>query len=744
MGTVVDTSLDDPRWNGAIANSGNFTTATAPMHVRSMWKGNYIYLSFISDLATSSGMGGGEPRDIFLGFRRATPQGTEQAYIFQFHLAANGTQTAQAMPACSTWKTDSTFECNDATAKPNYMRVFVDNGTQFTCGSVVMGEAFKQTAVPSWLTNNVHVWQTGSRWAVQMRLKLDDADPSNANQQLHANPTLEQGLEWAPAGIWYETTQSVAPDNLLSLLRLPTSNTGSFSRCAQPPSSDRIVHSSLAASGAPEWNALTLVGKAGATAPADCDTGLFIDRAHLGTLVNGAIDINFKAKDSAGNDVANTVIARVTNGTGSTVTGNVKALFKIADWGSTVAGTGDWIDIPARPASSSNTNPVQKSVSIPAGGTADLTFNWTLTPEEYCKYSLNVPGYLCEDCAAGSCTDAQNPCRRVKKPDGSYGTCQTVRTRSHQCISVALSAPNTNVKFSQALAFNNMDFGEMSAFAQDATIDVRGAPLVGASRDVILIVQARNMPAPPKTKPPRSSGLELLTNNSLKVARQIAGAHAKSLQTLGTAELDKRKVGRTALTLAKVNSDVRFKELGASDVVAFDRRRITLPTAEYQLTGDLVNIAADAVQASKVAGANKPAAELTRKLVHTVGPRIAAQIVPTIEVYPFYRPAKGNVYQPMQPFSVFLSHDGPLLGFKVSDLVGADGATVTKLATNTFQLKVPSAQTKARVTVKAESVDPPTTVPVMPHHGPGPHPPVVNPVTPPKPLKPLKPNWKLP
>lgn len=737
----IDTSLDDPRWNGANANSFNYASATAPMHVRSAWKDGYLYLSFISNLRTSVGSGGDNKRDIFLGFRRKTSIGGENAYIFQVHLGPDSSTSPKAVPDCARWD-GTTYECFGG-GKPVYMRTFADQGDPETCGSVPDGRKFKQIASPTWLANNVHSWQEGDRWAVQMRLKLqpdDDTDPATPPKTI---PTLEQGLEWN-GSIWYEATQSENATSLLSLGKLPDeTGVGTFTRCSQNLN-DRIVHATL---GDPNsWSAMSLLPK-GAAPDGTCDGGLKIDRGALGTLVDTPqsgwdtlpLGIGLKARNATNTALraVNSVVARVTNATSTAFTGQIRATFRIADWGATVAGKGDWITIPA---DAGTTNPVATptTFSIPGGGQKALGFNWTMNEKDYCKYSLDVPGYACESCTP--CADTGNGCTHLAN---TSDPCTPIKRKTHQCIQVELSAPNSKIKFSQASVFNNMDFGEMSTFQQDATIDVAGAPVVNGQREVILVVAARNLPAPTKTAV-RTTGLEMLANNSLSLARKVSASHAKTIKRMGKVEANKRIGARIALTMTVANANNRLKDLGSADLVAFDKTRIALPEDDYRVTGALIDIAADAVQRAKTptAGA-KPAAELTRRLVDTLGPTAAARVVPTIEVYPFFRPAKGDIFQPMQPFSVFLSHEGTMLGFKVSDLTGDN---LTKIDTNVYRLVIPAAKSKGTVTIKTEAVEPraplltPTRTLTIPGPGRRPVPPSL-PVV--KPIK-IKVKWRQP
>jgi hypothetical protein len=446
-GTRNDTSLDDPRWNGANADSYSYGSSSAPLHVRSVWKDDYLYLSFISDLSPNPT----NPRDIFVGFRRVNPiaanatTGTpaENAYIFQVHIEKDSVPDATAVPFCTKWAA-TTYACGDSTAKKVFWRVFADQGTDKTCGSLVMKRQFKQTANPGWVDGNVHAWQrSDGTWAVQMRVKLDRTSTSAAPSPLSKG--IEVGSMW-----WYEGTESTNPNNLdaFALGKLPATS-GTFCRFQQNLA-DEIVHEKLGS--ASEWAALELTAN-GAMRSSDCDNGLYIDRGHLGAVFDQAgpydnvgLSIDIKARRKSDNAAAaNTIIAQVVNGTGAPFSGKLRGRFKLADWGATVPGVGDWIDIPADPGTK---NPAEATVSnLAAGAQAAVSFNWTLTEPDYCKYSLAVPGFPCTACTP--CSDTVNGCTQVKKSDGSMGPCQPVKTRDHQCLQVEISAPNAAERVQQ-------------------------------------------------------------------------------------------------------------------------------------------------------------------------------------------------------------------------------------------------------------------------------------------------------
>ena len=130
--------------------------------------------------------------------------------------------------------------------------------------------------------------------------------------------------------------------------------------------------------------------------------------------------------------------------------------------------------------------------------------------------------------------------------------------------------------------------------------------------------------------------------------------------------------------------------------------RTVLPQDDYERAGKLLDLAGRAVD-------EQVSAELiTRDIVDLVGPTAAAEIVPTLEIYSFYRPApaaapspgsSGAVFMPMTSFSIFLSHQGALDGITWE----LDGAT--RIGENIYRLTVPVDRAR-RIRVRSQALEP--------------------------------------
>lgn len=94
---------------------------------------------------------------------------------------------------------------------------------------------------------------------------------------------------------------------------------------------------------------------------------------------------------------------------------------------------------------------------------------------------------------------------------------------------------------------------------------------------------------------------------------------------------------------------------------------------------------------------------LVHNAVSSLGPGEAAQLVPTLEIYPFFKPPNDVVYQQMTSFALFLSHEATLGGMRYE----VDGAT--RVAEDVYHLQIPvdfarKIQVRAQALVGNEAV----------------------------------------
>jgi hypothetical protein len=160
---------------------------------------------------------------------------------------------------------------------------------------------------------------------------------------------------------------------------------------------------------------------------------------------------------------SNTFHARPTNHAGRTLRGDdVKARFRIANWGSAVGDSPEWRDVSPECSAASG----EASSAVSDGANFDLECTWE-PGDELCQYDPNC--------------------------DGTY--------HHHQCILVELSHGGTaepGLVFSPGSAYRNMEVVAASTFEREAVVSVSGLEAIEGSsqRDVYLLVETHNLPSP--------------------------------------------------------------------------------------------------------------------------------------------------------------------------------------------------------------------------------------------------------
>ena len=702
-----DPALDDPRWNQATAHSFEFGSATAPLHVRALWTNNggeALLLSFVSDLSPNQTTAA---RDLFLGFRRAhpdtkntpDPSDDEYGYIIQIHLAAGGSGAAQPLAFCGKYSA--------CPANTNWWRTFLDANSTGQCPDTGHnGHLFSQfnggaTTTPpfSWLDNRVHFWK-GGKWAIQLRVPI-----AAANQPISAG--IEKG-----SSFWYEATM-VTTVPYASIAKWPlasTAKTGvTTSICPQQSTPDFLVHEELGSIDAtncplcaPDKFSKLTTDPAG-TPPTDCDSGLSIDSPRIGAVFNstGPFDTVGLTNDFkvVGSIAKNTVVAQIRNEDSTAAfSGKVQARFRLANWGSTAfnmgsTDTGTWDDIPGGAAvclGGGTTCTVQTIPQMqtpnPLNSQKAIFFDWTLGTgpsgaSEFCGYGLTPPG--------GSCTTTGCPTDQVKATGSA--TCVKIKN-SHQCMFVELSSPNSEASFVKASAFNNMNFGQMSVFAREALVDARGLPAAPGQpyQDIYLFAIPRNMPA---TVPPTTTVQQLVQQNAFALATEIAKPYRDDiarLQASDPAKLAEILRGLEQQRKQLPDTPSREPHHASDQEVAIRSAMRGMPNDEFERVHNILDIAVE----------QGTAEQLVHDAVTTLGPADAAQVVPTLEVYPYFQPlGVGHAYQPMTSFTVFLSHEAQLAGMHYE----IDGAV--RVAENVYHMRIPTGYAK-RIQVRAATIDP--------------------------------------
>ncbi len=749
--TTVDAALDDPRWLGATAQSFELGSARAPLHARALWATQgtqkYLYLSFIVDLEGLSTAGVATPRGLFLGFRRpapfthgnSDPSDDEYGYVFHFHLTTGAASGLVEPTHCTPYAS-----CDESSATPgNFWRMFVDRNQLGSCtagASTVNGPSFvaftgggPEGAPINWMKNEqaVRYWKLDAtqppllqnRWAVQLRLKVASAD----------NLPLEDGIP-PGATFWY---QGVA--ELTGTGGGPYAALGWWPReltepvCVNSGLPNMLVHPQLgdAASGCAgcSLDNYSRITTFTGTPPSDCDKGITIRHQNIGAVFDmpastdfAAVNptTSFKATRPDGTVAANTVIAQPVNLGPTDVVAPLMARFRLASWGSapyTPGDTGKWKDMRGAEngVCASGTPPTctpayrvpglidANNDGLPDPGTNNrgaITFQWTIGNDptigasEYCKFGLTPPGGSCSacSCAGEPNCDAAADAGTQATVGATVSPCVS-RNYEHQCMFVELLAPNGGVNFVQQSSWNNMNFDQMSVVSREALIDARQLPFGKDQKeqDIYLIVMPRNMPKSVQITPkdPTSiDGTAYIRERALARAEVIAAPYIKDIAPLNEQQIleiaaQYNRQSAPVFHIPKMSNPLieRFKRV--------QKALIIMPEPDFRKVGGML----------KLISVNAKPDVLTEALVREIGPVEAAGIVPTLEIYPFYRNrGAGNVYMPMSAFSVFLSHEGSMSGMTWA----IDGAS--QVGRNIYRLKIPVGFAK-RIQVRAQAIE---------------------------------------
>jgi hypothetical protein len=249
------------------------------------------------------------------------------------------------------------------------------------------------------------------------------------------------------------------------------------------------------------------------TAPG-CIQGITLAWSDIGTVdASGdcvpatTLSADLTVDDGAGGPGSIVFCARPQNGGALVGADDIRATFRLANWGSTDRTTGTWDTINTPNCADSD---VGKRACNPAaivtGATGAITYQWDLTIAEACSY--DVPAHPV------NCTGEAPP----TKDD-------------HQCMLVELEgAPG--ITFPISSVARNMNFVQASTFVRDAEISVAGP------RDVYLYVQTDNMPAPRSDQPrdnvktggnepvaPATAAIAVGTGTDVAAGRETNAAH---------------------------------------------------------------------------------------------------------------------------------------------------------------------------------------------------------------------------
>lgn len=685
--------------------------------------------------------------------------GPENAYILQLHLDA-GAGGASAPIQLDECLDDTT--CGELGTTPrSFYRVFVDHGVNgISCaqstGGTIVGRSFPQmqhdpatptpTDPPTWVKAAVGAWKLDAspsfptlknQWALELRIPVvDPATTPNAN--------IRQGVVKG-SSIWYELTANLT-SNRTSIAAWPRDLT---THVCQRRSGGNVslVHNEL---GDPtKWSALTTFS--GNTAPSDC-AGIALAMENIGSVFNpvGGTDFataplttEIKAFTPTSTPAPNEVVARIHNTSGAPISGNFIARFRLATWGAQsvdptryfrdvrvakngVCAAGDApnctaVPVPPLPSgampicgtSGGVDNCVAMHASWQLGTGTDLN-GFAVDASEYCQYGITPPGGTCQPCqcslAGAHCDDTGD--HGTQAVIGGSTTPLSCRSQyaEHECIVVDVDAPSSNVDFVSRSNWNNMEFRGTSKMAQVATVDVRGLPTAPGQRfhDVYLVVMPRNMPA--STGAP-VTGVDLIRQHTDEAINTLVRPYAQDLEKMKPQARDelRAKLARHGIVIRRPQG-VGGDSYGGSGYGGGlpgrkpnEQELRLMQIAPYMSDDDFAK--AQALLDLALVPDGQGQAELaTHQAVQTLGPSEAANVVPTLDIYAFYRAdpetvKDGALYLPMTSFSVFLFHnDTPMTGMRWE----LDG--FKKVGENIYHEHIPVGRVR-RIQVRAQSIE---------------------------------------
>jgi hypothetical protein len=434
---AYNTSLEDPRWDGAVRREYQYgTTTDAVFRAVQQTEGGkpYIYLLWhvledpSPDLATDG---------IFVGFQR--PGGT--AYVIE--VDAYGS-LAPGTPA----------------QNPAGFTVYQRTGP---------GAWSSISPNPTWLTEATKAWLTVHpgppqtyEWAIAMRVPVNNAGELNS-----AGMGAGGGINLSGASFKF----------FFAIVTDHGAQTGAYPvywpRLENQPNIEITLNNATLQNVYPEpnfWDDATL----GTGGVLGCGPGISLDRNDIGTTNTDpttGLPAPTQIHASLVNPTTNHIYARPYNNTGVAVDAHaIRASFRTANWGSQVpwsgqfaAGATPWeeiLDGTPDPAHRDN------QAVIPQATKGEIAFDWTISTAQAADWV--GPG---------------------------------ASKQLHQCMLVTLSAPGQNIDFVNDSIYQNMDFVKTSTFERPLEISLKGLPQakgralpIGGTTDVFVYVSVRNMP----------------------------------------------------------------------------------------------------------------------------------------------------------------------------------------------------------------------------------------------------------
>lgn len=358
------------------------------------------------------------------------------------------------------------------------------------------------TGTAAWATDSYFAIKpiatsTSKKWSIQMRIPLQAVAAGTAiDYSTQAANGIPYDNQTGVFSLFHRTTMHL-PNNTVTFNVLPEGVLGSapqgdeFALTRYPRPTDWVPFSVNTGSG--------------------CKAGFSLANVNIGQKNSTPTDPMSTIHAFS----ANTLVAYPHNEeTAGGLSGNMKARWKLADWGSqyndaswTFIGesTPQFVSASAKNPADPNNNASFGSIELqwtPDQGTICQyeSAHYPLTAARYQTLPQTVPDPQIE---GGLTKDVVNA--DIRKVKCGLDDAQPHWTKpGHQCMQVDIVSLDS-VNFVNSSVTRNMDFVHNSVFQRDATIDIAGLKALAGqtSRDVYLYVSKLNMPAVATQSPPQ-------------------------------------------------------------------------------------------------------------------------------------------------------------------------------------------------------------------------------------------------
>jgi hypothetical protein len=371
-----------------------------------------------------------------------------------------------------------------------------------------------------------------------------------------------------------------------------------------------------------------------------CSDGAYVTPSLIGALNSGSLSSAVQACAAScpgsppgcvvcpAGGLANTFEARVQNVPNTGINNAVRAKFRIAEWGSTIANwkLAPWRNVDGIPdtifTDPTLTNPPWSWAYDPASKQATVSFTCTAPAGGYCPQLTNADGY------------------------------------KHQCMLVELaSGPVAGVQFKTSAVYRNMNFTGLSKNVSPATISIKGLEKVtgkAMDRDVYLYVQRLNMPA-------HSEKPQWLKHTNMASTRRYVELPPRLPRPIVLNPKDPH-----AADAAKAGANA--KAIPAPNPVEAEAALAKRPTGLLPRVFDVPTLTGE--QALSTAWPT-----------YKVFPYYDTGRVTKV------RGKKHKVLEPMVPFGFHMDHEGPLFGF-THQLRGLGKTSITKLGNDYYKVHI--------------------------------------------------------